>query len=441
MKTTSTTYLTRRGDTFFFRMNIPRNLRSSFGQTEIMLSLKTTDSALARFRCRMAANWLERLFLLMTNGYTNLSASRLEQLVQAYFSALRRTHMTQTFFTPEQTSAERLEFVQDMEYDLGQMQLHDLTYPLTRHEKQEVEDIFTEAGEPVPTPEHPDFAYVGTGIREAAVEAQRLLIGKLKMAPSSQQVPKGRFAEKALPAVVLPSLPPRLMSEFIEEYEAYKTGPSGWNAKSASAGVASLRLFLRFMREEKGREVVMLHEVLPQHLMKYRQLVQGLPANLPKKKAYVGMTLEQVVQSRRPEDKAFDAHYAATQLARIKTFFAYAHELGYVANILAICTFPVSALVWLVMNMGEPKSLTISKDQADATVAQYAQKGYVVSDRTKTQLILVRKKQFSFLLSVVALCFCILHVGLGIILLVGYVLFYMSEKDSVMAVKIENAKA
>lgn len=110
----------------------------------------------------------------------------------------------------------------------------------------------------------------------------------------------------------------------------------------------------------------------------------------------------------------------------------YKKNVGWI--ILAIVTFPVSALVWLLMNMGEPKHQTVTKQQVDATIVRYAHKGYLVASRSKTQLVLVKKKQFSFTLAILGL----LLWGIGLIL---YILFYLAEKDEILTIAISNDRA
>lgn len=54
--------LLRRGDTFYFRVVVPRDLLATFGRSEIKCSLRTTDRRLARLRCRALSNAFEKLF-------------------------------------------------------------------------------------------------------------------------------------------------------------------------------------------------------------------------------------------------------------------------------------------------------------------------------------------------------------------------------------------
>jgi hypothetical protein len=105
-------------------------------------------------------------------------------------------------------------------------------------------------------------------------------------------------------------------------------------------------------------------------------------------------------------------------------------------GLLAVVTFPVSAIVWLMMNSGDPKHVEIGKGDVDMTLVKSAQKGYMVVTRSDTQLILCRKKRFSFLLALVCLLGCVLSPYLGFGLLVVYVLFYLAEKDDVLTIAV-----
>lgn len=108
--------------------------------------------------------------------------------------------------------------------------------------------------------------------------------------------------------------------------------------------------------------------------------------------------------------------------------------------LLFLATLPVSGLFYLMAALTTPRQLTITKEQVDETLAKWAQKGFMVMTRSKAQIILTRKKQFSFLLALVCLLACVLNIVLGVVLLGLYLLYFLAEKDEVLTIAVDHGK-
>ncbi len=76
--------LLRRGDTFYFRAAVPTQWRRAINCTEIKLTLRTTDRAIATVRCRHLSNAFDLLFG-RTVPLSKLSLQQLDVAVKAYF--------------------------------------------------------------------------------------------------------------------------------------------------------------------------------------------------------------------------------------------------------------------------------------------------------------------------------------------------------------------
>jgi len=61
------TRLVRRGETYWFRMAVPRSLVWRFNCREIKGSLKTSDPFTARLRCRRLSNYIDALLCAIRN--------------------------------------------------------------------------------------------------------------------------------------------------------------------------------------------------------------------------------------------------------------------------------------------------------------------------------------------------------------------------------------
>lgn len=323
MKTLATPYLTRRGEAYFIRISIPRGLRDAFQQTEIMMTLRTRDYTLARFRCSLAAGWLEGLFYQMSSGYVSLSSVQLERMVRQYFEKIRKATFSQQFFSPEDTPSERHDMLSHMQEDYASMREHHLTYPLGLKDRKAALELFSENRvTPLPNLDHEDVTFVGEGIREAEQEVQRLLVAKLSKGSADAQAPQGRFSIPLAFASQDEVAPKRATVEsFIEYYAQYNH--QKWKPKTALQVRAALALFHQYMKETLGCAEVWLDQVTMEHAIAYAQTLQCLPANMHKKKAYRGLTLKESISFREKtkQDKALDAVTASEQLSRVRSAF------------------------------------------------------------------------------------------------------------------------
>ena len=79
--------LAQRGRIYYFRRAVPRGLRGRFGRRELKISLKTTELAVAKLRCRTFSNRFEQLMGRVI-AMPSLGKDKIEQLIRAYFSDL-----------------------------------------------------------------------------------------------------------------------------------------------------------------------------------------------------------------------------------------------------------------------------------------------------------------------------------------------------------------
>jgi hypothetical protein len=92
MRVVAQTHLVRRGNTFHFRIAVPRELVARVGRSEIKTTLRTTDPLTARQRSRVLSSAIEALFEEVRR-MPELTRQHVERRVREYFQdCLDRSH-------------------------------------------------------------------------------------------------------------------------------------------------------------------------------------------------------------------------------------------------------------------------------------------------------------------------------------------------------------
>ncbi len=78
------TYLTRRGNVYWFRMAVPLDLVERVGRREIKVSLRTSSLAVARLRCQRLGSGILQL-IARVRAMPELSQETIERLARRYF--------------------------------------------------------------------------------------------------------------------------------------------------------------------------------------------------------------------------------------------------------------------------------------------------------------------------------------------------------------------
>ena len=79
--------------------------------------------------------------------------------------------------------------------------------------------------------------------------------------------------------------------------------------------------------------------------------------------------------------------------------------------------------------MDHPSSITVSADNFDAAINSYIAQGFHIANKSAKRALLVKKKEFNWVIGVVSFLFCI--IGLLI-----YVAIWKSQKDMTIEVVV-----
>jgi hypothetical protein len=87
----SPSYLVRNPYSYCFRMFVPKDLQAYIGRSELRYSLKTGNLGKAKYKARIIAGQVQRVFKFLRKGNTafmKLSDKQIQEMVQKYFKKL-----------------------------------------------------------------------------------------------------------------------------------------------------------------------------------------------------------------------------------------------------------------------------------------------------------------------------------------------------------------
>lgn len=96
----SVKHLFKRGEIFYFRLALPKSLHTIIRRNEWKVSLRTSDRALARRRCRILTNKIEEFFMAL-NMQSELTSSQLIDISRSFFRELLVNHNDRIFWIEE----------------------------------------------------------------------------------------------------------------------------------------------------------------------------------------------------------------------------------------------------------------------------------------------------------------------------------------------------
>lgn len=331
-------HLLRRGESWFFRMAVPRPLWGCLGKQEIALSLRTTSLAEARIRSRLASNWLEMLFRAMKSKPDLLSPAQIDQLIQDYFQRLRRAESDHAGFPAGYSELERREYLAEMREELHLRHEQALVYRSPESEARQIGQFCETYGMAMPAEGSPLFDQLAAGMRDAWSEVTRMTIAKLSGQDLQAQMPQGRFAGQTVgstpsPLFPLPEAAPSAsaisLTELVEEYVATKKANSEWRGKTLIDQKRNLMTFVTFMRERHSEDEVSVGKVTLDALRDYQALLQRLPPHAGKK--YKGLTMVQAAEQARAKNvEPMKPINVAKLLSRVREMLDYAEAAGHI---------------------------------------------------------------------------------------------------------------
>lgn len=309
MRVVAQTHLVRRGNTFHFRIAVPRELVARVGRCEIKTTLRTTDPLTARQRGRVLSSAIEALFEEVRR-MPELTRQHVERRVRKYFQdCLDRSHELADLLPQDKRSWDR-----DAEIATLHRRIEGLTRALTDRDftpalEREVLDILH--------PDEPDaqkgdldtFRYACALVLKAKIEDATRLSAELMGEPATPKEPL--FAD--MRALGFPPLPGE------ERKRSRVVIHRGGVAEAGDDAITYEELFRRFRSQKQTQDfgprtllemdrafrlaseviapTIPVNHIRGEDVRDVRDLIVALPTNFNKNPAFAGMTAQQAVQA------------------------------------------------------------------------------------------------------------------------------------------------
>ncbi|NGO49763.1 site-specific integrase [Allomesorhizobium camelthorni] len=170
--------LLRRGDMFYFRAAVPTQWRRAINCTEIKLTLRTTDRAMAAVRCRHMSNAFD-LFFGRSALLSKPSVQQLDAAVRAYFQEQLNRALLISHDLPDDPALDLDAEIDGLREDIARLtgDLKSKTFdPLTLAKADEIVQVQT-PDEKVASLDLVE--YVRTGVTRARIERAKYLVKAL----------------------------------------------------------------------------------------------------------------------------------------------------------------------------------------------------------------------------------------------------------------------
>ncbi len=316
--------LVQRGRIYYFRRAVPCNLRDRVGRRELKVSLKTTEFAIAKLRCRKFSNRFEQL-METVREMPPLGKDKIEKLIRAFFSDLLSKADEHAYLLPQDDMVDLNAEVEALESNLNQLrdQIASRRYDgATRTEAKELLAPFG-AG----TGEE-DFDTICNGILRAKLEQHRILAAMLR-GEYQNTVPTDPLFE----GVKSPGLPPLpgeeaskstlSVSMAVKKFCDLKS-KFDWTRKTHVEVRRVLDWFIDFVGEDRKTSTITVDD-----LKEFRDALLSLPASFSQSKKYKGMTFKEAAAAGT-DGKTLSAASAVKYLGGVKGFFSWCEDEGYI---------------------------------------------------------------------------------------------------------------
>jgi integrase len=299
-------HLVRRGNTFHFRIAVPRELIAQLGKVEIKTTLKTSDPLTAKQRSRVLSNAIETLFDELRR-MPELTRQHVERRVKEYFQdCLDRSYELATTLPTDKRSWDR-----DAEVAFLRKRIEDLKETLTGRdfnsalEREALEILHPEE----PSVEKGDletFEYACALVLRAKLQDAKLLVAQLmgEQISPSDPIFEGMRTRGAPP---LPGEERKRSSVIIHRAETdydvitYEELFRRYRAQRQEDNLAPRTLLELDRAYRLASEVIEpslpINQIRADDVRAVRDLIKGLPVNFDKNKSFEGMSAKEAVQA------------------------------------------------------------------------------------------------------------------------------------------------
>jgi integrase len=290
-------YLKRRGEHFYFRLRIPRDLLPFFnGRREIKKSLKTAKHITARGLVRLHLGRAETLFAKIRSGL--MTGEEIRKLAADYFD--------RTLAETEEDSTggivtRLIDYDENGEHgvssvDVLELHLSDMMENLARDQHETVahlaDHILEEAGLTIEKTSH-EYRQLCREVLKGAIDGTKVDIERMKGNYSSLPSP--------LPASTVVPKPKddgELLSRLITEFSHECSSGGRWRGRTRKEAEGCLSLLLQIVGD-RG-----IKTITRKDLVGFRDALLKWPSNATKAKKYKGLTAQEVLALADAESAA-----------------------------------------------------------------------------------------------------------------------------------------
>jgi integrase len=311
MHVVAQTHLVRRGNTFHFRIAVPRELVARVGRCEIKTTLRTTDPLTARQRGRVLSSAIEALFE---------EVRRMPELTRQHVERRIREHLQDCLDRSQELAAtlpkDKRSWDREAEVGYLHKRIRDLTDTLADRDftpalEREVLDILH--------PDNPDaekgdletFEYACALVLRAKIQDAKLLLAELTGEPTRTTDP----VFEGMSAMGFPALPGE------ERKRSRVVIHRGAVVEAANDAITYEELFRRYRAQRQGESLaprtllefdrafrlgseviepsLPVTQITTEDVRKVRDLISRLPANYDKNEVFAGMAAKQAVEANR----------------------------------------------------------------------------------------------------------------------------------------------
>lgn len=317
-------YLTRRGNSFYFRREIPSDLRNKLGRREYKISLRTGYLRSAQSMIICLSGYTDRLFRLLRNGtMAELTNEQIQTLADQWLQdALEEAEIERATATRPKTISQ----VGDLDEGLIFLQ-HELREQLVlsdyRHVQHHV-DIFLEAN-PEPSIEKgsEDYKLLSREVLKRFIEFCRIERNRNKGDYSDTIPTSTSTSPSGLPQPVRPKSELMTLSEAVEKYIYDKThGTKPWAKSSQKDIPPQVKQFAQIVGEEK-----LIGDLSRDDMRKYQEAMLKLPSRR-RSTPYRDKSLKQLLRMNIPEGERLSPKTLDTRFTNIRTFLNWAELEG-----------------------------------------------------------------------------------------------------------------
>ena len=316
-------HLVCRGRVFYFRRAIPKRLTARFGRREIMLSLRTSDQAVARRRCRILANVFESL-VQGVDRVPGLTPEQIDGLVRAYFRReWEKVNETawQVADDPVLDAATESAGARQVVSELRQHLIAQEIDPATR---RDVREVLAESGVENLSPVSDEYHQLALGLLRARLEASRLLAATLD-GQTGELAPQDPLFQ-GIVVTGMPDLGERsgkashTLGALIGAYCDMKAGVS-WTQQSALEYRRALDMFAEFVGSKRP-----ITSVQTKDIREFRDILAKLPKSFRTNPKYKGKPLVGIPDLAEEGEPGWALQTQKKYFSGVKAFFDWAER-------------------------------------------------------------------------------------------------------------------